>query len=300
MNPVLQIESLPARETQVGGMRILRALPRSRRRMVGPWCFLDRYGPISFTREKAMDVGAHPHMGLQTVSWLLKGEVVHHDSLGCEAVMHAGQLNLMTSGAGIAHAEETPSENSGELSGVQLWIALPDGHRNMTPVFDHYPVLPSASLPAATATVIVGEMMGATSPARMFSPVIGADIEFQSDQPVAVPLQRDFEHALLVLKGDVAIQGRRLDRGALHYVGLGHDELEVSSHRDSRLLLIGGRPFGEHILMWWNFVARTEDEIAQAREDWVNHRRFGDVHGYAGSRLASPEFINAVPPNPAR
>src|SRR5262245_20660546 len=139
------IESFPARKTELGSIKILRALPRRARRMVGPWCFLDRYGPISFGPEKPMDVAPHPHMGLQTVSWLVEGEIVHNDSLGYEALMGAGQLNLMTAGRGIAHAEETPRRNSGRLSGVQLWVALPDGHRHIDPVFDHYASLPSVS-----------------------------------------------------------------------------------------------------------------------------------------------------------
>src|SRR5215510_13522902 len=124
------IQSLPARQTEVGSLRILRALPRRQRRMVGPWCFLDRYGPIGFSSEKPMDVAPHPHIGLQTVSWLVAGEIVHHDSLGCEALMRAGELNLMTAGSGIAHSEETPRQNSGQLDGVQLWVALPDEQRH--------------------------------------------------------------------------------------------------------------------------------------------------------------------------
>src|SRR5215468_5346223 len=136
------IQSLPARHTELGGLKILRALPRSQRRMVGAWCFLDRYGPLSFTGQKPMDVAPHPHIGLQTVSWLLEGEMIHHDSLGNEALMRAGQLNLMTAGRGIAHSEETPPANSGALSGVQLWVALPDDDRDVSPAFDHYAVLP--------------------------------------------------------------------------------------------------------------------------------------------------------------
>src|SRR5215510_14503145 len=128
-----EIQSLRARETELGSLRILRALPRSQRRTVGAWCFLDRYGPLSFSSGTPMDVAPHPHIGLQTVSWLLDGEIIHHDSLGCEGLMHAGQLNLMTAGHGIAHAEETPGANCGRLDGVQLWLALPQDKRRMAP-----------------------------------------------------------------------------------------------------------------------------------------------------------------------
>src|SRR5262249_14688362 len=160
-----------------GSLTILRALPRSRRRMVGPWCFLDRYGPVTFSSGAPMLVAPHPHMGLQTVSWLLEGEIVHKDSLGYEALMHAGQLNLMTSGRGIAHSEETPPRNSGKLSGVQLWVALPGEHRDTAPVFDHYSSVPIVELGGASVTLIAGELSGHTSPARAFSKMIGADIE---------------------------------------------------------------------------------------------------------------------------
>src|SRR5262249_13154751 len=151
-----EIQSLPARHTEVGSLRILRALPRRHRRMVGPWCFLDRYGPVSFTSDKPMDVAPHPHIGLQTVSWLLEGEIIHHDSLGCEALIRAGQLNLMTAGRGIAHSEETPRINSGTLNGVQLWVALPAGQRDIAPSFDHYPLLPVLDFTGGTVTLIAG------------------------------------------------------------------------------------------------------------------------------------------------
>src|SRR5262249_12900524 len=137
------IQTLPARQTELGSLKILRALPRSQRRMVGPWCFLDCYGPVRFSDHKPMDVAPHPHIGLQTVSWLLEGEMIHYDSLGSEALMRAGQLNLMTAGRGIAHSEETPPANSGALTGVQLWVALPGDYRDVSPAFDHYAVLPA-------------------------------------------------------------------------------------------------------------------------------------------------------------
>src|SRR5690349_17716622 len=173
------IQSLPARQAEVGSLKILRALPRRQRRMVGPWCFLDRYGPLRFSDEKAMDVAPHPHLGLQTVSWLLEGEIVHHDSLGCEALMRAGQLNLMTSGRGIAHAEETPRTNSGALSGVQLWIALPDDYRDGPPAFDHYAELPTVEASSGvTVKLITGELLGRSSPAKTFSPIVGAELQF--------------------------------------------------------------------------------------------------------------------------
>src|ERR1700688_2427169 len=166
-----ELQSLPALHTELGPLKILRALPRSRRRMVGPWCFLDRFGPIRFASEKLMDVAPHPHMGLQTVSWLTEGEIIHHDSLGCEALMHAGQLNLMTAGSGIAHSEETPKANSGALSGVQLWVALPGAQRYIPPAFAHYVSLPVLDFTAGTVTLIAGAFLGHSPPAKTFSPL---------------------------------------------------------------------------------------------------------------------------------
>lgn len=294
-----EIESLPARHAEVGSLKILRALPRSQRRMVGPWCFLDRYGPLSFDSGIPMLVAPHPHMGLQTVSWLLDGEILHKDSLGFEALMHAGQLNLMTSGRGIAHSEETPKRNTGRLSGVQLWVALPGEHRDTSPAFDHYATLPTVDLIAASVTIITGELLGHSSPARAFSDIVGADVVFHEQKPVLLPLRPDYEHALFVLQGDVFIGERRFENDTLHYIGANRSELQISGSRSSRLLLIGGRPFGERILMWWNFVARTEEEVSQAREDWMRHRRFGDVKTYNGSRLPAPDLGKFAPANPA-
>ena len=294
-----ELQSLPALQTELGPLKILRALPRSRRRMVGPWCFLDRFGPIRFKSETFMDVAPHPHMGLQTVSWLTEGEIVHHDSLGCEALMHAGQLNLMTSGRGIAHSEETPKANSGALSGVQLWVALPGAQRNIPPAFDHYASLPVLDLTAGTVTLIAGTLLEQSSPAKTFSPMIGADIAFRENQPMLLPLKPEFEHALFVLQGDVQMNGRPIEGGTLHYLGTRRDELQLAGTAGSRILLIGGEPFGEEIVMWWNFVARTQQEIAQGREDWINYRRFGEVKAYRGSRLPAPDLAKPAPANPA-
>jgi len=286
----LLIDSLPARRTSLGSIEIFRALPRSQRRMVGPWCFLDRYGPISFTMAKPMDVAPHPHMGLQTVSWLAAGEIVHKDSLGYEALMRAGQLNLMTSGTGIAHSEETPARNSGQLEGLQLWVALPDDHRDDVPSFDHYASLPVAEISAVRLTVITGEMLGYKSPAKTFSPIVGVELVFHEDQRIDLPLAADFEHAAFVLNGNAALDNTPIAANALHYVRPGPHELRITGTRGCRMVLIGGEPFRKPVLMWWNFVARTREEMAKARADWERHERFGEVHAYNGPRVPAPEL----------
>jgi quercetin 2,3-dioxygenase len=294
-----EIQSLPARETDLGGLRVLRALPRRQRRTVGAWCFLDRYGPLSFAAGRPMDVAPHPHIGLQTVSWLLQGEIIHHDSLGCEGLMRAGQLNLMTAGQGIAHSEETPASNSGTLDGVQLWVALPSDRRNMAPLFHHHAILPVLDFAAGTVTVIAGTLMDHTSPAQMFSPILGAEIAFRTREPLLLPVRRDFEHALLVLQGDVQLDKLALAAGTLHYLGTNRDALHLAGSLGARVLLLGGEPFKEPLVMWWNFVGSSYEEVAEAREDWIHHRRFGDVKAYRGSRLPAPDLAKVVPVNPA-
>src|ERR1044072_4283867 len=169
-------ERFPAREPTLGTLKILRALPIRQKRLVGAWCFLDRFGPLSFSEAKPMDVAPHPHIGLQTVSWLLQGEILHNDSLGNEALLRPGGVNVMTSGGGIAHAEETPAKNSGFLNAVQLWVALPDADRNRQASFQHINEVLMIEQPGGTVSVFAGSLLGCSSPAEHFSPILGADI----------------------------------------------------------------------------------------------------------------------------
>ncbi len=285
-------QELPGRLTDRGGLAIRRLLPRSQRRLVGPWCFLDAYCPFTFASGKPMDVAPHPHIGLQTVSWLVEGEVVHHDSLGLEATAAPGVLNLMTAGQGIAHSEETPAANAGRLRGVQLWVALPDASRATAPAFESHRALPAVDLPGCRATVFMGELAGARSPGRAFSPMVGAELLLAAGRPAAIPLDPGFEHAIVPLSGACRLEDRPLAIDTLYYLGCDRRELRLAADGEpARLLLIGGAPFGETILMWWNFVARTPDEIVAARADWEAGRRFGEVRGYAGARLEAPAFL---------
>ena len=293
----MQIASYPARRTHLNHMEIRRALPIREHRLVGPWCFLDRYGPLTFTEGKPMDVAPHPHIGLQTVSWLLDGEVLHRDSLGSEQMIRPGELNLMTSGAGIAHSEETPRQTSGRLSGVQLWVALPDAARQRAASFAHHDGLPQIDLRGGDATLIIGALGEARSPAIAFSDIVGADIAIRS--AITIPLRREFEHALFVLEGTATLEAQALGPDILYYLAPGRDELALSTREPSRILLLGGTPFGEPIVMWWNFVGRTHEEIAAAREAWQEHEWFGEVRGYGGPRIEAPALIGHAAPNPA-
>ena len=292
------LEPYPGRDVRIGDLRVLRALPVKGRRLIGPWCFLDRFGPLTFSEGAPMDVAPHPHMGLQTVTWLLDGEIVHDDSLRQEALLRPGGLNVMTSGDAIAHAERTPVENTGQLNGVQLWTALPESHRHGAPAFQHLTDVPAAEFSGGIARVFSGTLGDATSPAPHFSPIVGAELQVHARETITVPLRRDHEHALLVLTGEAALHNEPLVPDTLYYLGTQRDEIAVASATGSRVLLIGGQPFEETILMWWNFVARTPEEIRQARDDWEAHRRFGDVPAYKGPRLPAPDLLKLANPNP--
>ena len=292
-----KLEAYPNRDLSLGRLTVTRVLPIKDRRMVGPWCFLDRFGPLSFSDDKPMDVAPHPHTGLQTVTWLLEGEVLHDDSLGCESIARPGGVNVMTSGRGIAHAEQTPRQHSGRLNGAQLWVALPDEHRFVDPSFDGIERVPVIETPGGITQIFAGSLGGQSSPGRHFSELVGADLQVHPGSEISMDLRRDFEHAVLVLDGDLAIEGEPLQPRMLYYLGMNRESASFTSRTGGRGLLIGGPPFAERILMWWNFVARTPEEIAQFREDWELRRRFGEVPTYQGERLAAPELARLARPN---
>ena len=293
-----RLEPYVGREVKLGDLAILRALPVKGRRMIGPWCFLDRFGPLTFKAGMPMDVAPHPHIGLQTVTWLLDGEVLHDDSLSQEAVLRPGGVNVMTSGGAIAHAERTPDDNSGRLNGVQLWTALPESHRNGPASFQHLSEVPALAFPGGIARIFSGSLGSILSPVLHYSELVGADVEVHRAQSVTIPLRPSHEHAVLILSGDCTLGGQTIEPGTLYYLGTQRSELTIASREGARVLLIGGLPFPETILMWWNFVARTPEEIRSARDDWEAHRRFGDVPAYRGARIPAPEIIRLAQPNP--
>jgi redox-sensitive bicupin YhaK (pirin superfamily) len=237
-----------------------------------------------------MRVPPHPHTGLQTVSWLLEGEILHQDSLGSRQLIRPGQLNLMTAGRAIAHSEESPAVRPPLLHGVQLWVALPDRYRMVAPDFEHHARLPVHREDGLAATVVLGELAGVASPARTFSPLVGADVEVAAGGSGRLPLRPDFEYAVLGLDGRVEVDGGTLAPGPLLYLGSGRADIELSAQREDqpgRVLLLGGEPFEERIVMWWNFVGRSHAEIVRDRDDWMAGR-LGEVAGFDGEPLPAP------------
>jgi quercetin 2,3-dioxygenase len=281
-------EVTSARVARVGDIQVRRLLPLRERRSVGAWCFVDHYGPMSVDGVAGMQVPPHPHIGLQTVTWLIEGNVLHRDSLGSEQLIRPGQLNLMTAGRGIAHSEESPAGHDPWLHGVQLWLALPDAHRQVAPGFEHLTDLPALRAGGLDVTVFAGSLADATSPARVFSPLVGAEISAQVDARGTVPLTPSHEHVIFAAFGTAAADGTDLAPGSLLYLPTGRDRVVITAHGGARLFLLGGEPLGETLLMWWNFVGRTPDDITAAARDWARGQRFGEVTGYQGPRLPAP------------
>ncbi|HMD45640.1 MAG TPA: pirin family protein [Acidimicrobiales bacterium] len=280
---------LAGRRVALGqGTEVRRYLPTRRRATVGAWCFMDAYGPDDVSGGPGMRVGPHPHTGLQTATWLQAGAVVHHDSLGNVGTIEPGQLNLMTAGSGVAHAEVSGTPHPRWLSGVQLWVALPAGARRVPPAVAHHPDLGRADLGPVTATVLVGELGGARSPAAVYSALVGAELAVGSGR-AGVPLDPGFEHAALVLSGQVRLGDRPAGAGDAWYLGRGERRLVVEGDPSGVVLLLGGEPFTDPLVMWWNFVGGSDEEVRAAREDWEAGRRFGEVAGPgAGERMTAP------------
>jgi hypothetical protein len=294
--PVLDV--LPGKEVLLGeSTRVRRLLPTLGRRLVGAWAFVDHYGPDDVAAAAGMQVAPHPHTGLQTVSWLLEGAVHHRDSLGSDVTFGPGELALMTAGHGIAHSEQSPVVHPRYLHGAQLWVALPDGVRDTAPAFEHHATLPGWTSDGLTATVLMGSFGGATSPGTAHTPLVGVDLDLAAGTDVEVPLEPDFEYGLLASSGAATVEGAPLDRGAMLYLGTGRRSLRLTAAEPARLLLLGGEPFEEKLVMWWNFVGRSGEEIAEYAEQWnAESARFGSVVGYDGARLEAPP----LPPVPLK
>jgi quercetin 2,3-dioxygenase len=293
---------LEPRDVPLGGPRAMpvrRTLPQRARSLIGAWCFIDHYGPDEVTATGGMIVPPHPHTGLQTVSWLFAGEIDHRDSVGSHAVVRPGELNLMTAGSGIQHSEVSLPQTT-ILHGAQLWIALPDAARNSAPFFERFVPAPF-EFEAATISVFLGELLGHASTAKTFSRVVGAQLDVPANTTVHIPVNPTFEHGILVDAGSPLIDGIPVARAELASLSPGANSIEIATGDEPlRALLIGGEPLGEQIVMWWNFIGRSHDEIVEYRRQWQveviaeddEGGRFGHVDGYDGSPLPAPELPN--------
>jgi redox-sensitive bicupin YhaK (pirin superfamily) len=282
-----RVEVLEPRDVPLGGpraMTVRRTLPQRQRSMIGAWCFADHYGPDDVSRTGGMDVPPHPHTGLQTVSWLFTGEVEHRDSLGTHALVRPGELNLMTGGHGIAHSEvSTPGTTT--LHGVQLWVALPDSDRDAPRDFQHHAPTP-VELEGATVSVFLGSLVGQVSPVRTATPLLGAEVVLQPGARIELAVDPSYEHGVLADTDGIDLAGTLLPRAGLGHLPPGAGSLVLANASDApaRAVLLGGPPFEEDIVMWWNFVGRSHEDIERAREEWMaGSDRFGEVQGYAGA-----------------
>ncbi|MEH6781237.1 MAG: pirin family protein [Rhodoglobus sp.] len=289
------VQLLEPRDVPLGGpraMNVRRTLPQRSRSLIGGWCFVDHYGPES-TR---MHVPPHPHTGLQTVSWLFAGDIEHRDSVGSLATVRPGELNLMTAGRGISHSEVSPAEPT-LLHGAQLWVALPDAHRDTAPTFENYAPTPFEHQ-GASVSVFIGELAGVSSPAHVFSPLLGAQLNIPAGTTITLSVNPGFEHGVLVDAGDVTVATVQTPTDHLAYLAPGLTELTITAATDARLLLLGGEPLGEAIIMWWNFIGRSHDEIVDFRAQWQADviegtnpaGRFGTVENFDGHPLPAPEL----------
>ncbi len=259
----------------IGGFEVRRALPTAKRRLVGPFIFFDRMGPAVLRVGQALDVRPHPHIGLSTVTYLFDGKIRHRDSLGTEMVIAPGDVNLMTAGRGIVHSERTPEEMRGapmSVSGLQTWLALPDGKEEVAPVFENTAAatLPEFAADGVTGRVVIGAFDGVRSPVRAASDTLYVDIRLDPGATVRIPADAE-ERAIYVLEGRVSISGDRFAENRLLVFRPG-DEILVSSELGAHFMLFGGASLGSPRYIWWNFVSSSKERIEQAKEEWKTGR----------------------------
>ncbi|OHV87131.1 pirin family protein [Mesorhizobium sp. ORS 3428] len=275
----------------IGGFEVRRALPTAKRRLVGPFIFFDRMGPAILRAGHAIDVRPHPHIGLSTVTYLFDGKIRHRDSLGTEMVIAPGDVNLMTAGRGIVHSERTPQELRGapmSISGLQTWLALPDGKEEIAPIFANTSVmqLPRIDAEGVSGRVVIGEFSGLRSPVATATETLYADLRLAAGASVKIPADAE-ERAIYTLEGEVSIAGDRFPAERLLVFKPG-DEIVVSSERGAHFMLFGGASLGSRRYIWWNFVSSSKERIEQAKEEWKTGR-FDIVPGDEEEFIPLPE-----------
>lgn len=304
------VQIIEARAVPLGGVRAMtvrRTLPHRERRTIGAWCFLDHYGPDDVRSSEGMFVPPHPHTGLQTVSWLFRGEIEHRDALGSHQLIEPGEMNLMTAGRGISHSEVS-TDRDPVLHGVQLWTVLPKSLRNMAPEFSHtvavhQSVLVTAGDVQASADIYVflGELgladdLTLRANAQGFSPLMGAEIVLPPFGELTAQADAAFEYGLLVDSGEATLNGAAIGTHALGVVDVGARSLRITAGAEgARLVLIGGEPLHEPFVMWWNFIGASHDDVVAAREAWMAEvfDRYDGEHAGVADSTASPASAGA-------
>ena len=280
----------------LGAFKVHRTLPSRERTMVGPFIFVDEFGPARLPAGQGMDVRPHPHINLATVTYLFEGAIEHRDSIGSHQVIEPGAINLMTAGKGITHSERSPQAARAEgpsLYGMQTWLALPDGKEEVDPAFDHVPAdgLPFVEYEAARARVLMGTLWGATAATPCHSPTIYADIELVAGGSIPIDADAD-ERAVMVVGGEAELDGERLDPFTLYVLRPGHSPRLVSKS-GGKAMLMGGAAFTTPRHVFWNFVSSSRDRINQAKEDW-KAMRFALPPGDDQEFIPLPEVVRTV------
>jgi redox-sensitive bicupin YhaK (pirin superfamily) len=293
-NPIIQ--TITPVTHDLGAFKVRRALPTRERTMVGPFIFVDEFGPARLPPGEGMDVRPHPHINLATVTYLIEGAIEHRDSLGNRQVIEPGAINLMTAGKGIVHSERSPAETRAagpSFYGMQTWLALPDGKEEVDPAFDHVPGdgLPLIESGGASARVLMGTLWGATAATPCISPTIYADIALTVGSSLPIDADAD-ERAVMLVGGEAELDGQGLEPFALYVLAPGHSA-RLTSSSEARAMLMGGGAFSTPRHVYWNFVSSSRDRINQAKEDW-KAMRFPLIPGDDQEYIPLPEVPTTV------
>ena len=278
----------------LGRFQVRRAIPSRERTMVGPFIFVDEFGPATLDMGAGMDVRPHPHINLATVTWLFEGAIDHRDSVGTFATIRPGQVNLMTAGSGIVHSERSPADQrdgTGKLYGMQTWLALPDGSEEIDPAFEAQTALPIVEEAGARAIVIMGELWGAAAPTTCHSHTIYAEIVLEARGTIPIDASAD-ERAVMLVGGEARIDGQPLEPFALTVLAPGA-AMTLASDQGARVMLLGGEAFASKRHVWWNFVSSSRERINQAKDDW-RAGRFPLVPGDSDEFIPIPQIPNTV------
>jgi redox-sensitive bicupin YhaK (pirin superfamily) len=278
----------------LGAFQVRRAIPSRERTMVGPFIFVDQFGPAHLNPGQAMDVRPHPHINLATVTWLFEGAIEHRDSLGSFATVRPGQVNLMTAGSGIVHSERSPQDERADgpkLYGMQTWLALPDGREEMAPAFEAQTNLPLIEDSCVLARVIMGKLWGETAPTTCYADTIYAEIVLGPSGRIPIDADAD-ERAVMLVGGEASIDGQPLELYALTVLAPGA-AMSLSSDSGGRIMLLGGEAFTTPRHVWWNFVSSSRERINQAKDDW-KQGRFPKVPGDDKEFIPIPEVVKTV------